>query len=478
MLTYVVLCITVYLVIQILRASRSADAMGYLLVSALLPLPVYMIGQSVDAAVFPIDICLFTYLAGHGLSVLHYVIKRRIVFVGLGSLFGFCVLATCSGAFNFLFVDSHPAKFYVFTIVKLWEYLLLATALMASRPDTRQIRRICKVVLVGILVYEILHVLHISGILPLSGEAYFGPGAAARQDSISPFSDRSAWFLTSSRDVIAGTASIGAWFSIMVFEAYRGRLKMLGAVAAILSIFSVFATTSRSDISGLALASIVFTLSAPPRRWKAYLSAAVLGVGLYGASLMFFLPPTVKAVEIERISELWRPELRASGTYSSRVNDRKSLLRYLPEHPRDLLVGVGPGNFHSYQTQGITINYMGHNSYLHWTGELGIGGGLLLMAWCLSLCGFAKRQLRSDSPISRVAARSCLAVVTGRMVAAWGAESLFGTEGMGHYSLFFIGVVYLLVWIASDASARNYRLHRQAEAIGGKHYDKAPSYAL
>ena len=33
------------------------------------------------------------------------------------------------------------------------------------------------------------------------------------------------------------------------------------------------------------------------------------------------------------------------------------------------------------------------------------------------------------------------------MVAAWGAESLFGTQGMGSYSLFFVGVVYLLTSI-------------------------------
>jgi hypothetical protein len=45
------------------------------------------------------------------------------------------------------------------------------------------------------------------------------------------------------------------------------------------------------------------------------------------------------------------------------------------------------------------------------------------------------------------------------MVAAWGAESLFGTDGMGYYSLFFVGVVYLLVSIASDVGATSSYFH-------------------
>jgi len=128
-------------------------------------------------------------------------------------------------------------------------------------------------------------------------------------------------------------------------------------------------------------------------------------------------------------------------------------LSYLPEHPRELLIGVGPGNFHWYVTQGITVNFFGHNSYLHWTGELGIGGILLLLAWCLSVCLYAIKRLKSENSICQLAARSCLALVTGRMVAAWGAESLFGAQGSGYYSMFFVGVVYLLASIASEVGA-------------------------
>ena len=449
MLTYVTTCITAFLVFKILRAPRRADATGYLLVTGLMPLPVYMIGRSVDAAVFPIDVCLLAYVVAHGRSALHYFIQRKALAVGLGALFGFSILATCSGVFNFLFIDPDALKFYVFSVVKFWEYALLATLLIASRPNAAQLRNICVILLTGILVYEVLHALHISGIVPLSGKAYFGPGANDNRGYLAPFSDRTAWFLTSSRIVVGGTASISAWFSLMVFEAYRGKIKAVAAVTAILSLFSVFATSSRSDIAGLALAALVFALYAPPRRWKVYVSVAIMVASLYGVLLTCFLPAATETREMTRMSELWNPELRAEGNYADRSHDRRALLAYLPDHPRDLIIGVGPGNFHWYQTQGITELFSGHNSYLNWTGELGVGGFLLLVLWCLSVCLFAKKRLKSSDPICQLAARTCLALVVSRIVAAWGAESLFGTEGMGTYSLLFVGVVYLLVSVAS-----------------------------
>jgi hypothetical protein len=456
MLTYVELCITGFLVLKIWGASRKADAIGYLLVSGVMPLPVYIMGRSVEAGVYPIDICLVAYLVAQGLPALDYLIERKALSTGVLALFGLSVLATCSGVFNYLYLDPEPLKFYAFTVVKFWEYLLLGAALIASRPDAAQLRRICAIVLAGILVYEIVHAVHISGIVPLSGEEYFGPRGAENDLGADPFSDRSQWFLTESRSVVGGTASICVWFSIMIFEGFGGAIKWVAAATAILSVFSVFAATSRSDIAGLAVAAIVFASFAPRRRWMAYFCALIAVAGLYLALLTIFLPSAEQATAMTRISELWNPELRAAGNYGVRSSDRASLLSYLPDHPRELLIGVGPGNFRWYRGQGITKNFFGHNSYLHWTGELGIGGLLLVLAWCLSICLYTKKRLSNPRAISQIAARTCLALVIGRMVAAWGDESLFGAEGMGHYSLFFVGIVYLLASVASDAGVSGY----------------------
>ena len=470
MLTYVAICITAFLVFKILHAPRRADATGYLLVSGLIPLPLYIIGNSAAAGVFSIDVCLFAYLVAHGRSALHSVAQRRLLAAGLAALFGFAVLATCSGVFNFLFVDPDALKFYAFTIVKFWEYALLAAVVIASRPDAAQLRKICTILIAGILVYEILHALHISGIVPMSGEAYFGPRAAdvGEMTASAPFSDRTGWFLTSYRVVIGGTASISAWFCLMIFEAYRGAMKAVAAVSAVLAVFSVLATSSRSDISGLIVSAIVFALLAPPRRWKVYALVAIMVLGLYTVLLTCFLPAATEAREMTRLSALWNPEVRAEGSYAGRSHDRRVMLEYLPEHPRDLLIGAGPGNFHRYMEQRITVNSFGHNSYLHWTGELGIGGLLLLITWCLSVCFYAKKRLKSLNRISQLAARTCLAIVAGRMVAAWGAESLFGSEGMGYYSLFFVGIVYLLVSIASDEGGNGFSLAREIQAPARK----------
>jgi hypothetical protein len=426
-----------------------------------MPLPVYMIGRSVNAAVFPIDVCLLAYIVAHGRPALTYAIERRALATGVVALFGLSILATFSGVFNVFFVDPDPLRLYAFTIVKFWEYALLGMILIASRPDAAQLRNICAIVLAGILVYEIVHALHLSGVVPLSGAEYFGPRAKDIEGTV-PFSDRTAWFLAAPRVVVGGTASINVWFSLMVFEAYKGTIKAVAAAAAILSVFSVLATTSRSDIAGLAVATIVFILYAPPRRWKAYACAVIVVAGLYRAHLAFFPPSADETTATNRISELWNPELRAAGSYADRSSDRTSLLGYLSKHPTKLLFGVGPGNFRWYRAQGITKNAFGHNSYLHWAGELGIGGFLLVLVWCFSVCLYAKKWLRSQHRICQLAARTCLAVVTGRMVAAWGAESLFGTDGMGYYSLFFVGVVYLLASIASDAGATGVHVHMRS----------------
>jgi hypothetical protein len=89
-----------------------------------------------------------------------------------------------------------------------------------------------------------------------------------------------------------------------------------------------------------------------------------------------------------------------------------------------------------------------------------------------------KKRLRNQNRICQLAARTGLALVAGRMVAGWGAESLFGTDGMGNYSLFFVGVVYLLVSVASDASAPRFRFHLRHNLAQTIQPHVAPSYTI
>ena len=156
-----------------------------------------MIGRSVNAGVFPIDVCLLAYFVVHGLPALDDAIDHKALSTGVVALFGLSIVATYSGVFNFFFVDTDPLKFYAFTIAKFWEYALLGLVLIANRPDAAQLRKICATVLAGILVLRdsprVAHERHRAAF----GRRVFRTSCRRRrpQDVIVPFSDRTGWFL-------------------------------------------------------------------------------------------------------------------------------------------------------------------------------------------------------------------------------------------------------------------------------------------
>jgi hypothetical protein len=458
MLICLVFLLTVYLFTKICKAKSAANAVGYLLASGLIPVPIMILGNSVESGLFPVDVCLLVYFLKYGVRSLSGPRGSKALSAGVLSLLGFAVLATTSAIYHVIFIDSAPWTFYSFTVLKFWEYALLAASVMSVKLDREQFRRICIILLIGISIYECLHVLHISGLVPMSGSEYFGPRAAdfaaeAGEDpggsGAAPFSDRTAWFLTSYRAVIGGTTSITALFCLLVFELFEGRIRRIAGITGILCVLSVLSTSSRSDIAGLLVAVLILVLCSPIRSWKTFACALLIVAGLYTAFLAV-LPEEARTMALDRVSEFWNPELRSEGDYASREYDRAAMLDYLPNHPRELLIGVGPGNYHWYSAQRITMNSFGHNSYLHWTGELGIGGLLLLLGWCTSACIYAIRRIGQRNVTCSLCARIALAIVVSRIVAAWGAESLFGTQGMGYYSIFFVGVVYLLLSAVSN----------------------------
>ena len=54
-----------------------------------------------------------------------------------------------------------------------------------------------------------------------------------------------------------------------------------------------------------------------------------------------------------------------------------------------------------------------------------------------------------------------LVVIALEVLALSGGVLFFGTQGMGYYSLFFVGVVYLLASIESDGSSSETRRVRE-----------------
>ena len=65
----------------------------------------YIVGQAPTGGIYAIDVCLLTYIVAHGAAALHDCLSNaEHVRTGVYSLFGFSMLATCSGVFNVLFV--------------------------------------------------------------------------------------------------------------------------------------------------------------------------------------------------------------------------------------------------------------------------------------------------------------------------------------------------------------------------------------
>ena len=68
--------------------------------------------------------------------------------------------------------------------------------------------------------------------------------------------------------------------------------------------------------------------------------------------------------------------------------------------------------------------------YLSTRIRLGSGGFLLLLTWCFFVCLYATAsRVRSQNRICQLAARICLALVTGRMVAAWARKACLEPGG-------------------------------------------------
>jgi O-antigen ligase len=146
---------------------------------------------------------------------------------------------------------------------------------------------------------------------------------------------------------------------------------------------------------------------------------------------------------LNKMLELFNDETREVGTYASRTNDRQALLSYFREYPQEFLFGAGPGNFRRYGISGITINWFGHNSYIHWLGELGVVGFLVFLAWLLNSC-WAALKLATSTLLpyrDRLPGILALSLLISRCISAWGTEGLLGTDGMGYYSLYFVSVL-------------------------------------
>lgn len=293
----------------------------------------------------------------------------------------------------------------------------------------------------GCLIYQSLMAVHLLHLLDLSGTGYFVPHTDAVNGA-------EHWFLAAGKVATGGFSVINAFLGLLGMYFLSGKKAYMALGLFLVAFFDVMASQSRPDIVGLIAGIAVFALILP---------ALKLAYPLVNRSLKIL--GTLVSVVMVLALLLWpnweqsnkgRVMQQANRLFVSNQDgaaDRQALLAYFMQGNIEGLTGSGPGNFKSYQARGITLNVMSHNAYLHWLGELGILGLVAIVWWCLSMLYLFVHGFTNQLPWIRLVALGGLAVLVSRCVAAWTAESIWGVDGNGYYSLYFIGICYLCAGI-------------------------------
>lgn len=434
---------------SVVKARSRGEALALVMACGLLTLPLVLVGNSANAAVFAIDVALLLFVLRFARS-LNAGSQHAPGVWALKWLAGLCVV--CSLVYALL-IDAGPWRFYVFTTVKFLEYLLIAVVMSKVSLDSREVQRVARILIFAVCAYQVTHLLHLFDLLPLSGAEYFGVRATELGDEV--FENRQSWFLAAIKASVAGIGSINMWLMIALSSVVQGRLRRLALIGAIMAGVCVLGTTSRSDIAGIATGVGAFVVLLKGTRRVRWLVGTGFAAVASVATMLAVWNGSGDEASLVRLQELVDSNARNKGSYADRSSDRVTLPAHLMESPERMMLGSGPGYFRRYRNEGVTINAMGHNSYLHWLGELGIGGVSGVLAWCaVTIVYFARQSLiaRATSTPATVAPVA-VALIVGRAVAAWGAESLFGTDGMGYYSMYMVAAVYLLFVMARGGSA-------------------------
>lgn len=438
--TFFVFIVFVYLTLTV---GKLEVLIGVLLASSLLTLPLVIVGNSVNAAIFSID-CLLVLALMRCCNV--RLKTTSFAFATVKPLIYVTILCVVSGVYNYLVVDSGPLKFYFFTSVKFIEYVFIAILILKTEFSLGQFTVTLKILVYCALFFQLLLLFHLLGIIQLDGRQYFG----ARASQIgSQFDNPQYWFLTAIKPVIGGISTIHIFIGLLTGYLCKKKMEIyLSFFVATISAVCVFLCTSRSDMAGLIVglpvSMFLFYRLKLVSRFKLIATMSIV-ICLVVFGLIQVWSNWNDAYK-ERVYELVDTSKLMEGTYRDRSIDQKLLPVYLSKFPREFFLGSGPGNFRSYQERRITLNAMGHNSYLHWLGEFGILGLFSILWWCSSIIYFfLKRMMNSTKQTTNAIIAIGLGVIVSRCVAAWGAESIWGVDGMGYYSLYFVGIIYLFV---------------------------------
>jgi len=439
-ITYVLAILIWY---KIARATHEDEALGYLLISPILTIPLFIAGNSGSAALYTFDVALFLFGIRFVNGELFDVVSMSKTVPGYIPLLSICVLAVISSLMNWAFIEPDVVKYYIYCTIKYCEFAAMGLLVGVVRLRKGSIRRIAGPFLWGATICCILLVLHLVGAISLGGEKYY---AAADPSSLYGANDRQYWFLAGFKALVGANASVCAFAVLGFLPAMRSKRRPFAFALVAIIVVAITLTTSRSDLVGIvggvmtAMAMIAFSTG----RWKSTLLRAVAVIVvlfLLGGAVMW---SRWDEKSRERISELWDPELRAQGTYRDRQYDAKALPAYMITMPLEGVIGAGPGNYERYVNINVTRIGLGHNAYRSILGELGWFGLAALLVWCFQVGRDCVRSIASGGDEALWAAASG-GLLVDRMLASWTADSLLSPMTMGGCNLFAVGVLYMLL---------------------------------
>ena len=438
---YVITLILLLAFIGTALSTRRAEVLfGLFLLSALLTIPVMLIGHS--APVFAIDLLMLVVIYRVGSLA---TLPGHFFLYVLNPLLLAVMLCIASSIFNVFQTGTAPLNLYIFTTIKFIQYLLAGILMTRVHLKKEQLEWMLGFVVAGCLIYQSLMAVQFLQLLDLSGTGYFTPRTDAVKEALI---DQKHWFLAAGNVVIGGFSVINAFLGLLAMYFLSGKKAYMALALFLVAIFDVMASQSRPDIVGLIAGIAVFAIIFPAlklayplvNRWLKVLGTLFCVVMV----LALLLWPNWDKSNQGRVMQQADRILESNQDGAA---DRQLLLAYFMQGNIEVLTGSGPGNFKSYQTRGITLNAMGHNAYLHWLGELGLFGLVAIVWWCFSMLHLFAQGLTSQLPWIRLVALGGLAILISRCVAAWTAESIWGVDGSGYYSLYFIGICYLCAGI-------------------------------
>lgn len=442
LLTVATFAVALFLFYRIFASRSDQEAMGYVLATPLLTIPLLHFGNSAAGGIFAFDVAIVLYAVIFLPRVATNLNVMAGTVPGFRAMLVIAGMAFVSAFINWAFIESDPWRFYFFCMLRYLQYAFVAVVVSTIRIRVGSIRRLFKPLAIALTLYGIALLLHLRGLVALDGA---GAWAGAELENVNESSIQS-WFLGTFKASYAGNISIGIFFLLAILPFVRTRFRFWIAAVCTLLAMDVYLSTSRSDLVGLVVglccSALMLAFGVP--RWRNAVLITLASTILLGGVGGYVVWQRWDETSRERIMEIWNSDLRASGSYADRAHDQAALITYMSGLPTEFFLGAGPGNYGRYKRMNVTIIGLGHSSYRAMVGDLGIVGFLAMLCWCFSVANRCVFLPRSDTN-TRFLSAIVLGLLLDRMLSAWSAGGLFDAFGMAQVDYFAIACLYLIL---------------------------------